>query len=120
MKLMELFSVPSVDEIEDKKFDREVDYVDDLKFWIDSNDKMLSNFIFPAVKHHLVAPDHPESFMHYVEPLKKCAEAYCNEFDLNDHKDEIFNEEEIKKLAERFAEEQSKHIRKGDYDNEIE
>ncbi len=119
MRLMELFSVPNAaDDEKHKKFDRDVDYINDLKFWIDNSDKALSNYIFPAVKHHYAYPDHPESFTHYIEPLKKCAEEYCREFDLMPYKEEIFNDEEIKKLAERVATEQTEHMHKGDYKNE--
>ena len=117
MKLMELF-YPVKDN--DQKFDSDVDYLDDLKFWISNNDEMLSKIFFPAVKKHKQQFDDEDVYKVYVEPLKKCSEAYCEEYDLLHSKDEIFTDEALLELAHTVAKEQAEFIKKGDYHHETE
>ena len=115
MRLMELFQ-PSEDK--DQKFDPEVDYLDDLKFWISDNDEMLSKIFFPAIKKHKQQFNSEDAYKVYIDPLKKCSEEYCKKYDLLHSKDEIFTNEKLAELAQTIAKEQAEFIKKGDYHHE--
>ncbi len=115
MLLNELFSKPVE---EPKKFDPEVDYLDDLKFWISNNDDALSKVLMPAIHQHREHHHEGNNYKLYIKPLMKCAEDYCVKFDLMHSKDEIFTPENIVILAKKIAEEQNNFIEKGDYNNE--
>ena len=112
MRLMELFSQP---ENSDPRLNSDINYLDDLKFFIDNNNDRVSNVLFPAIKKHRESPDDEKSYKFYVQPLKMCAEEYVNEYQLEDIKDEIFSNESILELAKRIAEEQLAHIRSKEY-----
>lgn len=111
MLLREMFSpigAPREDE-------SEIDWVDDLKFFIDNDTDILSRQMFPAIKKHMKYVDHPKAFKLYLGPLKTCTEMYCEKFDV-DGREEKFSEETIVKLAQKIAEEQKQYIQRGDYD----
>ncbi len=93
----------------------EVDWLDDLHYYIDNNDQMLNQYFFPAVKKHAEHQGNPEVFKVYVRPIEQCLDHYCKEFDISDRA-EKFPKEKIIELAKRCAEEQSKFIEKGDYE----
>ncbi len=112
MKLMELFS-PTEKEI--KKYDPEVDYLDDLKFWISNNDDLVSKVLMPAIKKQKSNPADENTYRYYVKPLEKCCDIYCKQFDLTDSQKEIFGSDEIVRLAKRISQEQKNYIDKGDY-----
>jgi hypothetical protein len=111
MLLREMFS-PIGAPKDDQK---EVDWLDDLHFYIDNNDQLLNKFFFPAVKRHKEHQDNPNVYKVYIRPLEQCKEMYCDEFKI-DHPEEKFPKEKIIELAKRIAEEQSKFIEKGDYE----
>ncbi len=115
MLLNELFSKPIE---EPKKYDPEVDYLDDLKFWISNNDEALSKILMPAIHQQRENYHDDSNYKLYIKPLAKCAEDYCVKFDLVHSKDEIFTPEAIVELAKKISEEQSNFIKKGDYNNE--
>ena len=115
MKLLELFG--RTEEIKDPRLDPEINYLDDLKFFIDNDNEILSKVFFPAVKSHKENGGHEEDHEHYIEPIKKSITIYCNAHGLNDIKDEIFDEDGIIELAKRCAEEQKRHIHRGDYED---
>jgi len=94
----------------------EVDWLDDLKFFIDDNEDLVSRFMMPAVHKHAEYKDHPSAFKLYVQPISKCAEMYCNRFDLN--KEEIFPESKIIELAQQMCEQQKQFIDKKDYETD--
>ena len=48
MLLKEMFSAIGAP----KEVEQEIDWLDDLKFYIDNDDKMLNQYFFPAVKRH--------------------------------------------------------------------
>jgi hypothetical protein len=111
MLLKEMFSAigaPSKEE------NQEIDYLSDLKFFIDNDNEMLSNHFFPAIHKHHKWHGHPDAYKLYINPLEKCAEAYCSKFDL-DNKEEIFPRESLIELAKICAEEQHQHIENGHY-----
>ena len=93
----------------------EVDWLDDLKFFIDNDDRLLNQYFFPAVKRHKEHKGNPSVFKVYIRPIEFAAEQYCNKFDIED-REQKFPKEKIINLAKRFAEEQEKFISKGDYE----
>lgn len=95
--------------------DQNVDWADDLKFFIDHNDKLLSKYILPAAQKQKQHADHPDVHQVYVKPLMACAEEYCKMFDV-ENKDEIFTNECITEIAKNFASQQKSFIDNGDYD----
>jgi hypothetical protein len=98
-----------------RKDEEEVDWLDDLHFYIDNNDELLNQYFFPAVKRHKEHQGNPNVFKVYIRPIERCLDSYCNKFDIND-RNQKFPKEKIIDLAKRFAEEQEKFLEKGDYD----
>lgn len=110
MKLFELFSPiggPSETDTE------EIDWIGDLKAFIDDHEDLLGKEIMPAVSKHQKYIGHPRAYKIYIKPIKKCAEEYCNTFELDQKK--IFTPEMVIKLAKQFANQQNEFIQKGDY-----
>lgn len=93
---------------------QDIDWADDLKFFIHNNNKLLSNYILPAAHQQQKYKDEPDVHLVYIKPLKSCIEEYCRIFEISDQ-DEIFSEETINDIAKSLAEEQKQFIEKGDY-----
>lgn len=110
MLLREMFSPIGAPKTEEQ----EIDWLGDLKFFIDNDNDMLSNHFFPAVKKHEKYLNHPEAYKIYLRPLDMCAEEYCKKFQIGD-KHEKFPKESLIELAKHIAEEQNKFIERGDY-----
>ena len=111
VKLYEMFSPiggPNATE------EPEIDWLDDLKFFIDNDDSSLENQLFPAIKKHSKYAGHPEAYKLYIKPIENCCEAYCHKFDI-DNKEEKFTKESLIELAKKIAEEQNKFIEAGHY-----
>lgn len=111
MLLKEMFSAIGAP----KDQEAEIDWLDDLKFFIDNDTDILSQHFFPAVKRHREHQGNPNAFKIYIRPLEACKEAYCERFEI-DKPEEKFPKEKIIELAKRCAEEQDKIIERGDYD----
>lgn len=110
MLLREMFSpigAPKPDE-------QDIDWIGDLKFFIDNDTDTLSKQFFPAIKKHQQYHGHPSAYKLYISPLESVCETYCKKFDIP-NKEEIFPKEKLIELAKHFAEEQEKHITRGDY-----
>jgi len=119
MKLFELFDVDlNRDKKDDERIDPEVNYLDDLKFFIDNDNELLSKNFFPAVKKHKSSKHDEESYKHYVKPIISSIHVYCKKYELDDIKKDIFKKEGIIQLAKKIADEQAKHIDNKDYDEE--
>ena len=113
---MELFANPADMKEKDKRLDPEINYLDDLKVFIDNEDSVLSKFFFPAIHKHRDSDDNENAFKLYLNPVKQTIPVYCKKYKLEDIQDQLFNNEDIVKIAKRFAEEQQRHIKKKDYD----
>lgn len=98
-----------------KQDDQEIDWLDDLKFFIDNDDSMLNQYFFPAVKRHKEHKGNPNVFKVYIRPIEHCLDHYCKKFEV-DGKEEKFPKEKLIDLAKKFAEEQEKFLEKGDYE----
>jgi len=119
MKLFELFSRPEDEynkEKKDPRLDHEINYGDDLKYFIDNEDSLLSKFFFPAIDKQKNTGNKEDSFKFYLEPVSKSVDIYCKKFKLSDIKDDVFNKEIIMSVAKKIAGEQSEHIKKKAYE----
>jgi hypothetical protein len=114
MLLKEMFSAIGAPSSEQDTAD--VDWLGDLKFFIDNDDKLVGNYFFPAVKKHKENVGHPNIFKVYMRPLERCLEQYCNKFEI-DSPEEKFPKDKLIELAKQIAEEQSRHLERGDYEN---
>lgn len=113
---MELFAPPSEMKEKDERLDPEINYIEDLKYFIDNEDDVLSKIFFPAISQQKKQADKENSFKLYIEPVKKTVGIYCKKFKLEDIQDKIFNDDSVVKVAKRIADEQTNHIKKKDYD----
>jgi hypothetical protein len=111
MLLREMFSAIGAP----KDIEQEIDWLDDLKFYIDNDSTLLNQYFFPAIKKHKEHKDNPNVFKVYIRPIQRCLNHYCDKFDIQD-KEEKFPKDKIIDLAKRFAEQQNQFIKKGDYD----
>ncbi len=111
MLLREMFSAIGAPKEDDQQ---EIDWLDDLKFFIDNDDKMLTNYFFPAVKRHKENKGNPEVFKVYLRPIEHCLDHYCEKYDI-ENRQEKFPKEQLIALAKKFAEEQEKFIDDDDY-----
>lgn len=111
MLLSELFSPIG----SPKENDQDIDWLGDLKFYIDNDEKMLSNHFFPAVKRHQEHRGHPDAYKLYIKPIESCLESYCDKFEIED-RELKFPKEALIELAKQIAEEQEKFIEAGDYE----
>ena len=93
---------------------QEIDWLEDLKFFIDNDDKMLNQYFFPAVKKHKEYAGNPNVYKVYVRPIESCLGHYCNKYDIDD-REEKFPKEKLIDLAKKIASEQEQFISKGDY-----
>ena len=109
MLLKEMFSA-----IGAPKEDEAIDWIGDLKFFIDNDTDVLSKQFFPAIKKHQQYKGHPQAYKLYLRPLEGVCETYCQKFNI-ENKGEIFPKEKLIELAKHFAEEQEKIIERGDY-----
>lgn len=96
--------------------EQDVDWIGDLKFFIDNDTDVLSKQFFPAIKKHQQYKGHPEAYKLYLRPLESVCETYCQKFEIDDRENK-FPKEKLIELAKYFASEQEKHIKNGDYDS---
>lgn len=99
-----------------KEDDAGIDWADDLKFFIDNDNDVLSKVMFPAIRKHQRYVDHPKAFKLYVKPLETCAEMYCKKFQVENFS-EKFPKQSLLELAKKIAEEQNKIISRGEYED---
>jgi hypothetical protein len=114
MKLLEFFSSTPQDQDEEKE--KDIDWLGDLKFYVDNDDDALINHIFPAIDQHKKNVEDPKAYKIYVKPLRQCAMRYCKKFDTEKNHKELFPTEEIVRLAKEIAEIQKQCIERGDYE----
>jgi hypothetical protein len=93
----------------------DIDWVGDLKSFIDNDDTVLKNYFFPAVNRHKEHQGHPDAYKIYMRPLESCKESYCEKYEIESSEDK-FPKEKLIELAKMIAAEQEKHMEKGDYE----
>ncbi len=97
-----------------QKDETDVDWIGDLKFFIDNNDDLLQNYLFPAVKKHKAHMGHPRAYTIYIKPILKCKEKYVEKYQIEDS-DSKLSKDLVIELAKRMADEQETHIKNKDY-----
>lgn len=98
-----------------KDQESEIDWLSDLKFFIDNDSDILSKYFFPAIERHKQHKGNPSAFKIYIRPIEHCKDAYCGKYQI-ENPEEKFTKENIIELAKRIANEQEKIIERGDYD----
>ena len=111
MLLREMFSPIGAPNDEEQ----DIDWIGDLKFFIDNDDRLLNQHFFPAVKRHKEHVGNPNAYKVYIRPLENCLEQYCNKFEI-EGREEKFPKESLIELAKNIANEQEQYITNGDYD----
>lgn len=111
MLLKELFSPIGAPED-----NQDINWHEDLKFFMDSDNDALSNILFPAIKKHMNYVGHPDAYKIYIKPIQQCKEMYCEKYKIDDASSK-FTKEEIINMARKIAAEQEKYIGRGDYEN---
>ena len=111
MLLKELFSP-----IGAPRDNQDINFLDDLKYFIDNDNDVISNVMFPAIKKHKQYQGHPDAYKLYIKPLQVCKEMYCEKFAIENIEDKITKEQLIT-MARKIAAEQDKHIEQGDYED---
>jgi hypothetical protein len=97
--------------------DQDVDWLEDLKFYIDNENRLLNNYFFPAVKKHEQHIGNPNVYKIYLRAIRPCLDDYCKTFGIKDS-EEKFTEDALIELARTMASEQEKFIEEGDYKKE--
>jgi hypothetical protein len=100
-----------------KDNDQDVDWLGDLKFFIDNDEKMLGNYFFPAVKKHKEHKGNPNAYKLYMRPLESCLGHYKEKFQIEEA-EEKFPKDKLIELAKKIAEEQERFMENGDYEAE--
>lgn len=103
---------PSEDDSQD------IDWLGDLKFYIDNDDKLLNNHFFPVTKKHRKYVGNANIYKIYIKPILTSIDQYCDHFDIED-RDEKFPDSLIRELARHIAAEQEEHIHNGEYLNSV-
>jgi hypothetical protein len=97
-----------------KEDQQDIDWLGDLKFFIDNDEKMLENYFFPAVERHRDHVGNPNAWKLYARPIRECLKCYLEQYDVETPEDK-FTDDAIQELAERICKEQEKFIDEGDY-----
>ena len=112
MKLYEMFSP-----IGAPKENDEIDWLGDLKFFIDNDNAILNRLIFPTIVKHERCVKDKDAYKLYFKPVRECLKIYVEKYDIVDA-DKKFSKEKLVELCKNIAEEQKRHILNGDYKNE--
>lgn len=94
--------------------DNNIDWVGDLKFFINNEDSMMTQHIFPAVRKHRNHIGNPNVYKLYVKPVTCCLRAYCDKYNIENIKDK-FTSDILENIAREFATNQEKFIKDGHY-----
>lgn len=110
MLLKEMFSTISGP----KTANDSIDWVSDLKFFIDNEDSLLTQHIFPTVRKHKKHVGNPDVYKMYINPIKCCLKEYCKKFNIDDIKDK-FPRNTLENIAREIAANQETFIKNGNY-----
>jgi hypothetical protein len=110
VKLVEMFSAIGAP----KEDNQDIDWLDDLKFFIDHNHDLQVNKIIPTVHKHREHAEKPDAYKLYMKPLMDCVNEYCETFDVED-KEECFPVGKIEELARNIASVQENYIKNNHY-----
>ena len=74
-----------------EKNEEDIDWLNDLKLFIDDNNIILTKIMMPAIEMHKQHPDHPAAHKLYIKPLNRCADLYCKKFEIKDAVEDLFD-----------------------------
>jgi len=112
MKIYEVFS-PLGGEKDDMS---DVNWIDDLKFFISNDTDTLSKYFFPAIRKHEKYRDHPNAYKIYIKPIQTCKDVYVKKYNIEEP-EKKFPKQDLIILAKKMAKEQEEFIKNGDYEN---
>ena len=95
----------------------DIDWLGDLKFFIDNDNAVLNRLIFPTIVKHERCVEEKDAYKLYYKPIKECLKIYIKKYDIVDA-DKKFPTGQLVELCKNIAEEQKRHIQNGDYKNE--
>ena len=94
----------------------DIDWLGDLKFFIDNDNRILEQYIFPAVKVHKENIDNPNVYKAYITPIQECLREYIAKYKV-ETPEKKFSKDSIIELAKQFASVQGNFIKNGDYED---
>jgi hypothetical protein len=106
-------------ELYDKTDDfKDIDLIDDLKFFMNNDPAFYRKVLFPEISKlkDSVKGGNQCSEMHFKPCVDKAVGAYCKKFKIEKNPSDLFNDEEIRELAEKMYHEEKENINKGAYD----
>ncbi len=111
----EIMKINEVDK-ELEKF-KDVDWVDDLKFFMHNDPRFYRKVLYPAISELKVKIKSGSKCneMTFMSCIDKAIPAYCNRFKITQNPKKIFDEEEIKDLAVKMFHEEKSNIENGVY-----
>ena len=77
MKLYEMFSP-----IGAPKENDDIDWLGDLKFFIDNDNAVLNRLIFPTIVKHERCVEEKDAYKLYYKPIKECLKIYIKKYDI--------------------------------------
>lgn len=92
----------------------DINWGDDLKFFIDNDERLLEKYILSVVDKHKEHANNPNVWKLYMPGVKKCCAIYCQKFNIDS--DEKFNYNVLQELAKQFANQQTQYIQQGERD----
>jgi len=99
-----------------KEQGQDINWVGDFKTYLDNDNEVLSNQLFPVIKKHQKYPGHPDAYKLYVKPLIACRTMYQDKFKVDDCESKITKQDLIA-IAKQMATEQDQFIQRGDYED---
>ena len=112
MLLREMFSAIGAP----KEEEGDINWIEDLKFFIDNETDVLNRFFFPAIRKHKQYGDRSDAYKIYIKPIERCKDAYVEKYQI-DEPGTKFPKGDLIVLARKMAEEQNQHIKNGDYED---
>ncbi len=97
---------------------KDIDFVDDLKFFVYNDPRFYRRMIYPKIyelKSKLKSGGKCDETM-FMPCIERAIPAYCNKFKITQDPNKIFNPEEVKDLAVRMFHEEKQNINNGVYD----
>ena len=91
--------------------ENDINWHEDLKVFIDNDNEVMSNVLFPAIKKHEKYRGHPDAYKLYIKPVESCCDMYCKKFDVQ-KPEEKFSRGNMISLARQIAKEQEGYLRR--------
>jgi len=99
-----------------EKFE-DVDWIDDLKFFMHNEPRFYRKFIYPVIselKNRLESGSKCDE-MSFAPCIEKAIPIYCNKFKITQNPQKLFDDEKLHDLAMKMFHEEKSNIEKGVY-----